>query len=258
MRHAIRPVLLTTVFLILLAGSTGAARADDGAWKSSHDTDLQQPLTPQQLQMTAAKRSVECGDACGGGGGYPTSAHLAANQTPQSKDYFCGPAAVHEALDALGVAMTQTAAAAALHTTAVGTGWSGAATSPSGYPVPDVLNANQSRNYYVPQAVGTPTSKAISTYEKDLVTNVSGVHAPLIGDAWETSASDHHLVGHPTDRTIYHWFEIRGYSDSGATTLYEDSVHGATSVSWSASVPAYSSLPSSWIISIVNGRGYVW
>lgn len=258
MRHAIRPVLLTTVFLILLAGSTGAARAGDRVWKATDDTDPQQALTPQQQQMTAAKRSVECGEGCGGGGGYPTSAHLAANQTAQSKDYFCGPAAVHEALGTLGVSMTQTAAAAALRTTSGGTGWSGAATKPSGYPVPDVLNANQSRNHYVPQPVGSPTSKAISTYENDLVANVAAVHAPLIGDAWETSASAHHLVGHPTDRTIYHWFEIRGYGDAGATTLYEDSVHGATSVSWSAGVPAYSSLPSSWIISIVTGRGYVW
>jgi hypothetical protein len=183
---------------------------------------------------------------------------VAANQTPQSKSYFCGPAAVHEALDAIGVSMTQTAAAAALRTTTDGTAWSGAATKPSGYPVPDVLNANQHQNFYVPQPVASPTSNAISTYEKDLVTNVSGVRAPLIGDAWETSMSDHHLVGHPTDRTILHWFEIRGYDDSGATTLYEDSVHGATSVSWNAGVPAYSSLPSSWIVSIISGRGYVW
>lgn len=259
MRHAIRPVLVTTVLGILLAGATGVARAGDAARKAAYDTDRQLPLTAQQVQMTAVKRSVECGDACGGGGGYPDSSHLAANQTPQSKNYFCGPAAVHEALDALGVSMTQSAAAAALHTTSTGTGWSGAGTKPSGYPVPDVLNANESQNFYVPQAVAPPpTSNAISTYEKDLVTDVAGMRAPLIGDAWETSTSDHHLVGHPTDRTILHWFEIRGYEGSGATTLYEDSVHGATSVSWYAGVPAYSSLPSSWIMSIVGGRGYVW
>jgi hypothetical protein len=259
MRHAIRPFLLTTVLGILLAGSTGVARADDGALKASHDTDPHVPLTTQQVQMTAAKRSVECGESCDGGGGYPSSAHLAANQTPQSKNYFCGPAVIHEALDALGVSLTQSAAAAALRTTSVGTAWSGVGTKPSGFPVPDVLNANQRRNYYVPQPVAAPpTSNAISTYAKDLVTDIAGVHAPLVGDAWETSTSGHHLVGHPTDRTIFHWFEIRGYDNSGATTLYEDSVHGATSVSWYAGVPAYSALPSSWIMSIVGGRGYVW
>lgn len=259
MRHAIRPVLLTTLLGILLACSTGVARADDSAWKTSHDTDPHLALTAQQVQMTAAKRSVECGESCGGGGSYPSSAHLAANQTPQSKSYYCGPAAVHEALDALGVSLTQTAAAAVLRTTSAGTAWSGGGTRPSGYPVPDVLNAYQGRNFYVPQSVAAPpSSKAISTYDKDLVTDIAGVRAPLVGDAWETSTSDHHLVGHPTDRTILHWFEIRGYDDSGATTLYEDSVHGATSVSWYAGVPAYSALPSSWIMSIVGGRGYAW
>lgn len=258
MRHAIRPVLVTTVLGVLLVGSAGIARAaDNGARRASRDADPHLALTVQQVQMTAVKRSVECGDSCGGGG-YPGSAHLTANQASQSKNYFCGPAVVHEALDALGVSMTQTAAAAALHTTSDGTSWSGGGTRPSGYPVPDVLNANQKRNYYVPQPVGSPTSGAISTYENDLVTDIAGVRAPLVGDAWETSTSDHHLVGHPTDRTIFHWFEIRGYDDSGATTLYEDSVHGATSVSWYAGVPAYSSLPSSWITSIVGGRGYVW
>jgi hypothetical protein len=40
--------------------------------------------------------------------------------------------------------------------------------------------------------------------------------------------------------------------------MYEDSVHNAGSVSWHASVPAYSTLPSSSIVSIVAGRGYVW
>jgi hypothetical protein len=259
MRHAIRPALLTTVLAILLAGSAGAARADDSAWKIAHDSDPHSPLTPQQVHMIATKRSVECGEGCGSGGTYPSAAHLVANQTPQTENYYCGPAAVHEALDALGVSLTQSAAASALRTTTGGTAWSGVGTRPSGYPIPDALNNFQSRNSYVPQPVAAPaTSKAVTTYEQDLVADIAGVRAPLIGDAWETSTSDHHLIGHPTDRTILHWFEIRGYDDSGATTLYEDSVHGATSVSWSAGVPAYSSLPSSWIVSIVSGRGYVW
>lgn len=88
--------------------------------------------------------------------------------------------------------------------------------------------------------------------------DIYALGVPLIGDAWETPYSDYHLVGHPTDRTIFHWFETRGYQKSGASTMYEDSVHNAKSVSWYASVPAYSILPSSWIVSIVAGRGYVW
>jgi hypothetical protein len=271
MRYAICSAALTAALAIFAIGPAGTARADDSAWKAARDTDPHLPLTAEQLQMTAEKRAAETGDAgpigspstdstcvnCGDGG-YPTSAHLAANQTPQATSYYCGPAAVHEALGAVGVSLSQASAASKLHTTTDGTAWSGGGTSPSGYPVPDVMNGNQSRNYYVPQPVSyTATTDEISTYKRDLRTNVYGVRAPLIGDAWEVPGGPH-LVGHPTNREIFHWFEIRGYDNSGSSTKYEDSVHGASSISWSGSVPAYSTLASSTIVKIVAGRGYVW
>ena len=191
------------------------------------------------------------------GGGYPSSAHLAANQTSQATSYYCGPASVHEALGTIGISLSQAAAATKLHTTTGGTAWSGGGTSPSGYPVPDVLNGSQGRNYYVPQPVSNATSNAISTFKGDLKMDVYAVRAPLVGDAWEVPGGPH-LVGHPTNREIFHWFEIRGYQNSGGSTMYEDSVHGASSISWSGSVPAYSTLASSTIVTIISGRGYVW
>jgi hypothetical protein len=267
---AIRVALLA--LLILLVASAGTARAGDTAWKAAHDTDPHLPLTAQQVEMTAEKRAAEpqlgaafnatlvpatqCGTC--DGGGFPKAVALPGNQTPQANGYYCGPAAVHEALGSLGVWLTQPAAATELHTTTDGTAWSGGGTSPSGYPVPDVLNARQNRNYYVPQPVSSATSSAISTYEADLESDIYGWGAPLIGDAWETKYSDYHLVGHPTDRTIFHWFEIRGFQNYGAATMYEDSVHNASSISWSAGVPAYSTLQNAQIVSIVAGRGYVW
>jgi hypothetical protein len=272
MRYAICSAALTTALAIFLIGSTGTARADDGAWKATYDTDPHLPLTAEQVQMTAEKRAAETpeGDpaptgspspdsTCGncGDGGYPTSAHLAANQTPQATSYYCGPAAVHEALGAVGVSLSQAAAASKLHTTTSGTAWSGGGTS-SGYPVPDVMNGNQSRNYYVPQAVSyTATTDEISAYKRDLKADVYAVRAPLIGDAWEVPGGPH-LVGHPSNKEIFHWFEIRGYDNSGSSTKYEDSVHAASSIAWSGSVPAYSTLASSTIVKIVSGRGYVW
>src|SRR2546421_9772372 len=96
MRHAIYRVALATALAIFLTGSPGTARADDSAWKAAYDPDPHLPLTPDQVEMTAEKRAAEpqddaaspspdvvCG-SCGGGGGYPTSAHLAANQTSQT------------------------------------------------------------------------------------------------------------------------------------------------------------------------------
>jgi len=265
-------VALATALAIFLIGSAGTARADDSAWKAAYDTDPHLPLTPEQVEMTAEKRAAEPqgGDAtlapsldpsvvCAScsGGGYPSSAHLAANQTSQATSYYCGPAAVHEALGTIGISLSQSAAATKLHTTSAGTAWSGGGTSPSGYPVPDVLNGSQGRNYYVPQPVPNATSNAISTFKGDLKMDVYAVRAPLIGDAWEAPGGPH-LVGHPANREIFHWFEIRGYQNSGGSTMYEDSVHGANSISWSGSVPAYSTLASSTIVTIISGRGYVW
>jgi hypothetical protein len=269
MRIASRSVIVIALVLSVLVSAT-TAQADDTGWKAAHDTDPHLPLTAQQQQMTAQKRqaeslfsaydgiipSLQCGASCGGGG-YPGSASLVANQTPQITSYYCGPAAVHEALDAEGVSLSQSAAATALHTTTGGTAWSGGGTSPSGYPVPDVLNRFQGRNYYVPQAVSSASSGAIATYENDLESDIYAVRAPVVGNAWEVPGG-YHLTGHPSNSQILHWFEIRGYQSSGASTMYEDSVHGATSISWSGSVPAYSTLPSSQIVSIVSGRGYVW
>lgn len=57
-----------------------------------------------------------------------------------------------------------------------------------------------------------------------------------------------------------HWFKIRGYWQSGATTDYEDSESGAESLSgWTAgSVPPYSSYNTNHLVQILGGRGYIW
>jgi hypothetical protein len=155
----------------------------------------------------------------------------------------------------MGKTLSQRRAARELGTNSDGTGWSDG----SGYPVPKVLNANQRLTSYV--AVGlpwTPTGAELKTYEIDLVTDINhngGV--PLSGDAYEVPGGPH-LVGHPLNQTIFHWFDIRGYQRSGAITDYEDSVHGASSIGWAATVPAYSSLPSVTILNIMGARGYDW
>jgi len=274
MRHVILSVALTTALVILLVVSAGAARADDSAWKAANDTDPHLPLTQQQLEMTAEKRAAEvqsgagltawtgrsstCGAACGGGGGYPGSASLAANQTPQARvttavrPRYTKPWARSES----GFRSQPLRRRSTRHPKAP----RGPVVEPRRRAIRSriVLNRYQGRNFYVPQPVSSPTSSAIDTYESDLEADIYSVRAPLVGDAWETRYSTYHLSGHPADRTIFHWFEIRGYQSYGASTMYEDSVHNAASVSWYASVPAYSTMASSAIVSIISGRGYVW
>jgi hypothetical protein len=182
---------------------------------------------------------------------------LSANQNPQKTAYWCGPATVNEALGHMGKWFSQAQLAQELGTTTAGTAWSGGPTR-TGFPVPDVMNAHQTRNYYIPNPVPySPSSTDVSDYKAVLVYNISTLRAPLIGDAWEVQGGSH-LAGHP-NTNIFHWFDIRGYTNSGAYTMYEDSVHGADNViGWAAGVPAYTTMSTSKIVTILGGRGYVW
>jgi Peptidase_C39 like family len=185
----------------------------------------------------------------------PVAKDLAATQQAQIRNYFCGPATISEMLAQMGKNVSQRTAARELKTTTSGTDWSNS----RGYPVPKVLNRNQSTNDYVAVALPwSPTRAQIGTYEIDLVTDINhNGGAPLAGNAYEVAGGPH-LAGNPMDQTIFHWFDIRGYEDSGGVTDYEDSVHGASSIGWSSAVPAYSALASSTIMSILGARGYDW
>jgi hypothetical protein len=185
----------------------------------------------------------------------PAARDLTGTQRAQIRNYFCGPAAVTEMLAQLNVVLHQQAAARELGTTPAGTDWSNA----HGYPVPRVLNAHQTRTKYVSVALPwSPTRAQIGVFRMDLVTDISrGPGVPLAGNAYEVPGGPH-LIGHPAGQTIMHWFDIRGYSQAGAVTDYEDSVHGASSIGWSAAVPAYSSLSTVAMVYILGARGYVW
>jgi hypothetical protein len=186
----------------------------------------------------------------------PWARKLKATQRHQFKNYFCGPATVAEMLAQVGVTVHQRRAARELRTSRGGTDWSGH----HGYPVPRVLNKNQKINNYVAVALPwSPTRRQLHRYERDLVADVNHRHhgVPLAGNAYEVPGGPH-LIGHPAGETVFHWFDIRGYRKSGKITDYEDSVHGAPSVGWSAGVPAYSQLSSRVIVNILGARGYVW
>jgi hypothetical protein len=187
--------------------------------------------------------------------GLPAARNLKPTQRAQVRGYYCGPATVSEMLAQMGKQVSQVAAARELKTNPSGTNWS----DDSGYPVPDVLNMNQKKNEYVAVALPwSPTTAQINTFETDLVTDVNhhgGV--PLAGNAYEVPGGPH-LAGNPVNQTIFHWFDIRGYKNFGAVTDYEDSVHGASSIGWSAAVPAYSSMATSAIVNILGARGYDW
>ncbi|MGW5242023.1 hypothetical protein ACWEOW_24090 [Monashia sp. NPDC004114] len=180
-------------------------------------------------------------------GGYPSSAYVKANQQGQQRDYWCGPATLVETLGQHPGATTgsQSWAASQLGTTTSGT-------------TKDAMNRelNQWAGGFLYDRVDlpfTPSSTDVANFRSHLKEDINKT-AGLAGVAMEVPGGLR-LTGHPkfSDRTIYHYFDIRGYSNDGSTTHYEDS---ATTV-WST-VPAYSYLGTSTIVTIMGGRGYHW
>jgi hypothetical protein len=236
---------------------------DWAAYKATHDTEEHVPLPPELAELSEERTALAlqyhqdksadrfpCCDAN----------WLAANQLPQATWWYCGPAAVSEAIDARQHAgfVSQDELANQLKTTSdSGTAWYGiwVDTSPStGYPIPDVLNNRIPGNNYLPVALPySPSGSDVDTFIARLTYDID-IGWPMIGDAWEVPGGPH-LVGHPNIE-IFHWFEIRGYSERGGQSHYEDSAANAPSLGWS--VPPYSQMPSSTIVTILGGRGYVW
>jgi len=184
------------------------------------------------------------------------------NQQAQITYYYCGPATLAEALGQRNIWVDQNRAAQLTGTTTDGTAWSGrwmGYPSPynTGYPMADAMNYMMNVYYYLPVGLpGNPTWNDTSTFQWDLTYDIDHGY-PILGDAWEAPQGPH-LNGHPGYLEIFHWFDIRGYQNWGGTTQYEDSVAGASSISWSAGVPAYSGLATGTITTIMGGRGYIW
>jgi hypothetical protein len=258
-----RPGLVTAVQSApMVTDVTGRANSKQGLAAPQMSLSMQRANARKQTRATALLRRLSRANtartkcttvACRAG--LPVARDLAGTEQPQQFNYYCGPATASEMLAQLGVKLSQRKAADELGTSTSGTDWSDAA----GYPMPEVLNKNQSRTQYVAVALPwSPTSKQIATFEADLVTDVNTAGGlPLAGNAYEVAGGPH-LVGNPVNQTIMHWIDIRGYRNSGAVTDYEDSVHNATAIGWGLNVPAYSSLATSTIVDILGARGYDW
>lgn len=290
MSRALRLATLLTGFALLGASlgtapaSAATTTAPDGgatasdqlaavaAYKASHDLDPHVPLSAAAQRALAVRTATARQHLTGmraealAAGVDPdaTSNTLTGTQQAQQTGYWCGPAATAGALAVRGVSVSQTSAAGLLGTTTNGTDWSGSDGSvPAAYqtshPVADVLTYElhgQGATYLPVGLPDSPTSADVSTYEANLVEDIDNGW-DLVGNAWEVPGGPH-LVGHPSNQEIFHYFTMRGYTSSGANTEYQDSVHGASSISWSSGVPAYSTLSSNTITVINGGRGYIW
>jgi len=188
-----------------------------------------------------------------------TSATLGVVRQSQQTEWWCGPATVSEILFYKGRSMSQSTAANQLLTTKDGTNWYGSNNHPSpdpkwntNFPVRDVMNYNLNTTFYVaPDWVNKSTASTTdqATFKSNVVMDVDNKYA-IAADAWEYPGGLH-LVKHPIDQEIFHWFAIRGYANSGNTVAYVDSANFA-------GVTGYSTYESGKLAIILAGRGYIW
>jgi len=201
------------------------------------------------LQACAYGAAAEAGTEYTSGPGYAWVDYL--NQQGQWNSYYCGPATVSEmALTVPGPSWVDQGTAASYMGTDPSSGTTvGALVSGLNY---YVGVPNYGWNFYSFVWMDyNPTPQQRSNFLANLQYDVS-VNSPVAGDAWEVAGGPH-LIGHPVGQTIFHWFEIGGWSTNTSQVYYADS---ATSV-WS-SVPRYSWQDTYTVASILGGRGYAW
>ncbi len=216
------------------------------------------PTTPMPVgadpDTTCPSTAVAPTTAC-------TARAVSLAQQRQTTTYYCGPATASEVLGTRGVSVSQSTLASNTYLHVIhdpnnrktwGTSWSPAVMGPT-------LNTLTNSSWY--SAVnGSGVAHGgftQATWQADLGFDIDNGWA-IAGNIVEY-AGGVHLVGHPGDKTIYHWIGIYGYSSSGGATRYADSVHGDTGFwTWAVNVPAYSTISSSSMTTMLNRRGFVW
>lgn len=200
---------------------------------------------------------------CGSGGcGYSGTVYMP--QQSQQTNSYCGPATASEMLSARGVSVSQSTLAgySYLQTDANGgTSWGGPP-----YVMPTTLNDFTNSSFY--EAVDANSASPLSTYENDLQTDIKTGWPVAIAVYEESDPSAPHLAGHPGGQVIQHWVGAYGFSNYGATTLYDDSVYGVPSsvISWAPQVPSPQNTEASsdmWTMmsdgaSVYHDYGWVW
>ncbi|MBY8874797.1 C39 family peptidase [Micromonospora sp. PLK6-60] len=151
----------------------------------------------------------------------PASKLLDYTYEAQTTFYYCGPAAVRNALSASGVRSTQDDLAVALGTTEMGTN--------SAEDTTRVLNQMVKGNpYRTTMFAGSPSAGQIDGLRADVVRSVAagrGVVANIAGDATDTNGGWHSFPGG-------HYIAVVGYQDNGRTVRIADSADPSLPAYW--------------------------
>ncbi|MFI0796364.1 C39 family peptidase [Micromonospora rubida] len=152
----------------------------------------------------------------------PSSKVLDYDYQAQTTYYYCGPAAVRNALSATGVGSTQDALASRLGTTEMGTN--------SAEDTTRVLNGMVKGDPYRTRMIpgGAATSAQIARLKADVVKAVGvgrGVVVNIAGDATDVDGGWHSFPGG-------HYIAVVGYRNDGSTVRIADSANPAAPAYW--------------------------
>jgi hypothetical protein len=223
------------------------------ALKASLDPEAAPTVSKEEQNRVAAKNAASLkylADKTAGraGGEVGTMGVLYLPWQKQETGFWCGPAVVSMITNARGRGMGQDEAARNLGTTVDGTPWWSSFRSP----MQKVLNERLQTGWYEAKALDDwPTAAQKQLFRADVVFNTDrGYH--IAGNAYE-ALPNYRLNGHPTDRTIFHWIAIGGYS--GEAAWYADPA--AETGGGFENVPRTSWLHMDTLSIIMGGRGYV-
>ncbi|QLD24613.1 C39 family peptidase [Micromonospora carbonacea] len=188
----------------------GSASPSPSATPTTPNPDLTARSTPKKTTAKPAAPKP------------PSTKLLDYDYEAQTTYYYCGPAAVRNALSATGVDGTQDALAVRLGTTEMGTN--------SAYDTTRVLNemvkGEPYRTRLIPGGAATPAET--ERLRADVVQAVGagrGVVVNIAGDATDVDGGWHSFPGG-------HYIAVVGYRDSGRTVRIADSADPAVPAYW--------------------------
>ncbi|WP_431974490.1 C39 family peptidase [Micromonospora haikouensis] len=190
--------------------SPSSAAPSPSATSAAPNPDLTASATPKRTTAKPAAPKP------------PSSKVLDYDYEAQTTYYYCGPAAVRNALSATGIDGTQDDLAARLGTTEMGTN--------SAYDTTRVLNEMVKGEPYRTRLIpgGAATSAETERLRADVVKAVSagrGVVVNIAGDATDVDGGWHSFPGG-------HYIAVVGYRDSGRTVRIADSADPAVPAYW--------------------------
>lgn len=177
-------------------------------------------------------------------------------QSPQQKNYYCGPSTAKSILGAKGYNIDQSTLGEYkwLETEYWGNTpwWVGSATN--GYsPMEYTLDKYQGTQYYSVYA----SDGSIHGVKSKVIISIDNDYG-IAGNTWEV-AGGKYLPGHPQGYEVLHWIAIDGYYNSGDTIHYAEPVYNASSISWYKNVTnPYYNVDVSTMAYVLSGRGLVW